>query len=80
MPNFQTEAIVPILSMKAKVSGVISYPVPPVVDPIMVAISKHELEVILEPTSSTPEAVLIEVRNHMNCDHYSCHINNSDIK
>jgi hypothetical protein len=49
--------------MKAKISGVISYPVPPVVDPLLVAISRQELEVVLEPTSSTPEAVVIEVNS-----------------
>ena len=53
--------MIPVLAMKAKVSGMISYPLPPVADPILVGISKHEVHVILEPTSSAPEAILIEV-------------------
>ncbi|KAK2155031.1 hypothetical protein LSH36_251g05012 [Paralvinella palmiformis] len=60
MVPISMESVIPIVFMKATVQGVISYPLPPVVDPVLIAISRQEISVFLKPMSSTPEAVLLE--------------------
>jgi hypothetical protein len=59
------EYVVPVLLMKAKVDGVVSYPLPSMVDYSMIAMSAQELMVTLEPSYSSPEAIKVEVSNKL---------------
>ena len=57
----QTEVTVPVLLMKAKVDGVISYPLPSLSDPMMIAMSAQDMLIQLEPGYGSPEAIKLEV-------------------